>query len=60
MNVSQARHLTFDFVNDDFVAVTKRKSHRSATKNVDNSEHGVTAIENNNVIRIENDESTAM
>ena len=38
VNVSQARHLTFDFVNDVFVSVTKRKSHRSATKNVDNSE----------------------
>ena len=60
MNVSQARHLTFDFINDAFVSVTKRKSHRSATKNIDNTGLGVTTIENHNVVRIESAESTAM
>ena len=62
MNVSHARHLTFDFVDDAFVSVTKRKSHCSATKNVDNIglELGVTTIENNSVVRIESPESTAM
>ena len=44
--------------------MTKRKSNRSATKNVDNNELGVicevTTIENNNVVGIESAESTVL
>ena len=59
MNVSRARHLTFDFVNDVFTSVTRRKT-RNMTKTDNTGEVEVTAIAEENILNIENTEVTVM
>lgn len=49
VNVSQARHFTFDFINDTFVSVTRRESYRSTKRNASKSS-GVTAIVEENIV----------
>jgi len=48
LNASNARHLTFDFIDDVFAPVTKKKSTRKGTRRAaDNTEVGVTHTEDN-------------
>lgn len=59
VNVNRARHLTFDFVNDDFVSVTRSKSTKSKTDDTNKSELGTVTIQEN-VTATESSEITTM